>query len=106
MADLQTGRGDCLRACVASILELPIEAVPLVTNIAAFYPWLKARGKMFSRLVLHGQLHVAGVPSLNALGRWHVVVAQDGFVMWDPSPYVKRVGRIPDRGRYAIWDHP
>lgn len=42
------GRGDCLRACVASILELPIEAVPDFSADGSYtigaIAWLQARG--------------------------------------------------------------
>ena len=42
------GRGDCLRACIASVLDLPSEAIPDFsadgTYIHGAMRWLKARG--------------------------------------------------------------
>jgi hypothetical protein len=90
VAEMASGRGDCVRACIASVLELPIEEVPFLTNFVAFEPWLRKRGLRYSwswpGFVEDGWTYIAGVPSLNHFGSWHVVVACNGRVIWDPSP--------------------
>lgn len=54
----EAGRGNCLAACVASILEIPIEAVPDLkcgADFAALSAFLAARG------MVPIWLHVAGL---------------------------------------------
>lgn len=91
--------GNCLAACVASILELPISQVPnfsFTPNGEDWYEdklltWLKTRG--------FTALFVKYDPELGRLGCYcvasgksprgdhlHAVVYKDGKVVWDPHP--------------------
>jgi hypothetical protein len=94
-------KGDCFRACIASILELPIEEVP---NPAPEDHWWKA---------WHGWLLPLGLQLVEwspakdeptccpLLGYWiatvsspgacnHCLVMRDDEIVWDPAPTQKR----------------
>jgi hypothetical protein len=97
------GRGDCWRACIASILELPIEEVPNfvaefadnpeITHYELCSNWLRERGLFMVDInlskvdewfyVIDWQLiksayGIATVPSQKNKGGWHSVVIHFG----------------------------
>ncbi len=93
-------RGDCWSACLASILEVPIEAVPIPHSDDPGYHWwdetrraLEPHGYevvMASWTVYPAGYWIAAVPSKN-LGRhddgtavMHVIVMRGGEVAHDP----------------------
>jgi len=99
-------KGDCLRACVASLLELEIEQVPHFIRYknwhAALHYFLAGFGIQFNGMRdLHkGRipeledtitgLYIAQVPSLNYKGGTHVVLMNnEGYVVHDPSLKLK-----------------
>jgi hypothetical protein len=102
--DLSIGQqGDCFRACVASILELPISEVPHFAQLthgsssAAFwnmaYDWLEERGYEYtfcSRVNRPGrdkaEFHMLTGLSPRGNGTYHCVVAQGGVIVHDPHP--------------------
>lgn len=86
--------GDCLRACVASILELPLEEVPHFVEehqngILAMHDWLFTRG--IDCLALKGHYDVSthviftGLSPRSTHGR-HAVVGLAGEIVHDPHP--------------------
>lgn len=86
--------GDCLRACIASIFELPIKKVPhFVHEHGAYWEalrkWLHLRNVEYIRL--EGHIHTAdhclyvGISPRGAPGR-HAVVGQKGRIVFDPHP--------------------
>lgn len=94
-------RGDCWSACLASILEVPIEAVPVPHSDDPEHHWWDAtqaalaphgyRVVAASRSVYPSGYWIAAVPSKN-LGTHddgrpvpHVVVMDDGYVAHDPA---------------------
>lgn len=83
--------GNCLSACVASILELPIAHVPsFVGDDRRFLRWLGERGLSATTYspasyVPPGYAIAAG-PSARFGGRLHACVAYDGAVVHDPHP--------------------
>lgn len=93
--------GNCFSACVASILELPIEQVPEYTEEAGgwffrWQAWLKERGLRF-RIIPHanqGQIGyeppagwaIMNVKSLTLPGELHSVVSFAGEMKWNPHP--------------------
>ncbi len=85
--------GNCLSACVASILEMPTEAVPLSGNGEDWWPrllgWLVDRGlsatKIEGRSPPRGYAIAFG-PSPRLPGQGHTCVAYDGAVVHDPHP--------------------
>ena len=96
--------GDCLRACLASVLDLPKASVPhFLANDATWYDdmqaWLRLRGlsclclplglPMYNRALwamLGPSLVIAGVYIAGDESRRHAVVAQAGKVLHDPIP--------------------
>lgn len=119
--------GDCFRACIASILELPIEAVPhtmayeehLVEDPGQWYPqlneWLRPRGLAF--LCLDTEVaapadwfraiepaftsyHV--LSGLGPRGHNHSVVACNGRLAWDPHP--SRAGLVGPMSHNGKWE--
>lgn len=82
--------GNCLSACIASILELPIEAVPRFMGAYwdDFLPWLAQHGLSASLYPSHEYVPpgfaVAAGPSKRFAGRLHACVAFNGVVVHDP----------------------
>lgn len=87
--------GDCVRASVASILELPIEQVPHFLEIApepsqwgfAFEDWMNERG--LAVWLKHGHTpfegyYLASGPSPRGVS--HMVVYLNGDLAHDPHP--------------------
>ena len=81
--------GDCTRACLASILDLPIDAVP---NFARFGAgWVKGKdrphGHILSRSPSIKGYVIASVPSKTFPNIGHSVVMNlKGVVVHDPNP--------------------
>lgn len=94
--------GDCLRAAVASLLELPYDQVP---HFALHGPgwwdhlrrWARSRGADFARVPPHAIRHnvtgdpdallIARGPSLRGARGGHVVIADLNLrTVWDPHP--------------------
>jgi hypothetical protein len=97
-------RGNCMAACVASILELPIEAIPDVdaveragwhfTNVLSSYlavhhglTYATVPDYLMGGVRVPGY-HVIGGPTVRtpATGIHHAVVGWDGKMVWDPHP--------------------
>lgn len=96
--------GDCLRACLASVLELPKAQVPhFVFNESTWFEdmqaWLRIRGLTCLCLPLGLPIYndalwamlgpaivIAGVYIGKDESRRHAVVAQSGKVLHDPIP--------------------
>lgn len=81
------GKGNCLAACVASILDLPIEAVPNFAESGYFdglHQWLGERG-------------LKGVsvrfPDADAAARVYVGYSDDLILMWGDSPRLDASGK-------------
>lgn len=109
--------GDCQRACIASLLDLPREQVPHFLHDDCNYDTFKKRIKEF--LALHGLMEVVmpleDCPYLpqtchhmmygyTVRGTYHAVVARNGAVVHDPHP--SKAGIIlDDRAQYAFLFH-
>jgi len=114
MADLRNGVwGDCQRAVIASLLELPLDAVPHFAQEAkgdpnAFYEGIqlfcRSHGFLFARCAEGEQLHAFGDdgdiycsisgPSPRGNGMHHAVVGKNGQICHDPHP--SRDGLVGD----------
>lgn len=91
------GRGNCMAACLASILEIPIEEVPDYRAIdAAGGSWMNALNTWLSKHynVLYFELEHYHTPYVRPVG-WHLsnygnaagghsIVALNGLPVWDP----------------------
>lgn len=109
--------GDCFRACIASLLELPAEEVPHFcdgpepSKDHAWYrranAWLKQRGMIYmvydysehSRRHLvenvgGGVYHILEGKSFS--GDDHCVVGKDGEVVFDPCPFGRGLNGTPE----------
>lgn len=88
--------GNCFSACVASLLHLPIEAVPYFMGadnwVEAFADWLRPRGfyPIFLKLGLTSAdrwrpcgLYILGGTCVRGA---HAVVARGGEIVHDPHP--------------------
>lgn len=99
--------GNCLQACVASVMKLPINAVP---HFAQFLWWpmaleLWVRGhdltcKGERTATIPERLCIVGGQSPRGVD--HVVVGYGGEVVWDPHP--SREGLVSIRD--ATWFEP
>lgn len=98
-------RGNCMSACLASIFEVPIEAVPNFYELAgdgvgpwwqAVRDWLKPRGfgvitltftspAQWAELCLDGY-HIVSGPSPRVEGSFHATVWHQGGMVHDPHP--------------------
>jgi hypothetical protein len=82
--------GNCFSACLASILEIPLEEVPvfLGTHWDDFLPWLAERGLSASiyprKEYVPPGFSIAGGHSKRFAGRKHACVAYNGMVVHDP----------------------
>lgn len=91
----QGAGGNCVQACVASMLELAIEDVPHFLEIAprpdhwelAFDDWLEMRGiisvRMQGHYIFEGFYLATGA---TARGTRHMCVYRDGYLAHDPHP--------------------
>lgn len=84
--------GNCLSACLASILEVPIDDVPLFLGAYwdDFLPWLKDRGLWVSLYKAEDYVppgySIAAGPSKRFAGKLHACVAFNGMIVHDPHP--------------------
>ena len=99
--DFGCGRGNCLQACIASILELPLEDVP---HFSLEEEWREARDNFLKQFDLYmievdaeacrkighhlyGYHIIAGpAPGQPYDGLWHAVVGYNGEIVHDPHP--------------------
>jgi hypothetical protein len=88
--------GNCMEACVASILEIPIANVAKIASTddtnwwAGFCKWLAGRGLKaawanIADTAVPGGYAIIGARSPRA-DVLHAVVALDGIIVWDPHP--------------------
>lgn len=105
--------GDCMRACIASLLDLPRAEVPHFLQAAAGDPetfWnliFDFCEKLGFEYLPHlpdfspgmaatlGGYHVIAGPSPRGGGVWHAVVGLNGEIAFDPHP--SRAGLAGDR---------
>lgn len=130
VGDGKNGRpvGDCMRACIASVFELPIDAVPHFATLPAWPRdldrWLEPMGLAHERMTWKptpvpnywpSGWWIASVLSENFEGATHAVVMRgagqacggDGWmgVAHDPSPHPRRTPYVFVGGmRFAALD--
>lgn len=93
--------GDCMRACLASLFDLPIADVPHFAQIAAdgkgdFWDGITSfcRARGFSFVIVKGEFvwaednvyHIISGPSPRAAGVYHAVIGLNGKIHFDPHP--------------------
>lgn len=89
--------GNCMAACIASLLELPLEAVPNFSEREDWFnyvdefleqfdlEWLQLKYSRSTELLLRGYYILSG-DSPNFDGVDHVVIGHNGEVVHDPNP--------------------
>ena len=89
--------GNCVAACIASVLELPIECVPRAQMISELADWLRTRGLYALTFRCDPSKGDIVPDGYHLLGGWsprrpdrrdmlHCVVARGREVVWDPHP--------------------
>jgi len=88
--------GNCVSACLASILELPLQLVPDFAAetdsddefFAAVDKWLASKGLCYRHWPIGGPAPVGWhtIEGTSPRGGQHAVVAQNGKPVWDPHP--------------------
>ena len=87
-------RGNCMTACVASILELPIHEVPNFHDMKKTYTeaLVEFIGGLDKDIIYHGANDmpsgycIATGPSPRDASIYHVVIMKDGEYIHDPHP--------------------
>lgn len=107
--------GDCMRACIASLLDLPLLSVPHFAQDAAdgkadFWPAVAdfCRQHGYSHMIVKGQFiwaedeiyHMISGPSPRMVGVHHAVVGLNGQIHFDPHP--SRAGLAGDPSEWTF----
>jgi len=112
-------QGDCARAVIASLLELPIAEVPHFMQLAdevhgfwnRLYDWLENRGYEFLpnvSLIYHWRegdpdlYHEMSGPSPRGNGTYHAIVGKNGKPFFDPHPSRAMLGGDPTQWRISV----
>jgi hypothetical protein len=111
----QGQHGDCMRACIASLLDLPIADVPHFAQIDADGGdnfWIGVtdfcRSRGFAFVTVKGSFvwsadpiyHIIAGPSPRAAGVHHAVIGLNGRVHFDPHP--SRAGLAGDPSEWSF----
>lgn len=108
----QVRQDDCFSACVASILELPLEEVAYFPTqdlevdawMTAWVLWLDERGYDLYGGIVHPfwkrpeGYWILSAESPRLDGKNHAVVCKDGEIVWDPHPE-----RDMGVGKWVAW---
>jgi hypothetical protein len=85
-------KGNCVSACIASILELPVEVVPLFISDgwwSRLLRWLGTRDLSATKIEADRAAPgytIAFGPSMRLVGLGHACVARNGIIVHDPHP--------------------
>lgn len=109
--------GNCVQACVAAVLDLPLDAVPHFVLFVwwdhALRLWLRGLGldhtttaapKGESIAIPDGWSLVGG-PSPRLANGQHMCVAYDGEIVWDPHPSRDGLPSVADYLVIHEWHH-
>lgn len=91
---INTGRhvlGNCMQAAIASVLKMPIDAVPHVVQFVWWPQALELWLRQFDLTLKSEQIdtipeRLCIVSGTSPRGVSHVVVAHAGEIVWDPHP--------------------
>lgn len=87
--------GNCFAACLASILEVPLQAVPEFPYhsddefFAAAQRWLATKGLRYRQVPIKNGYRPRGYTTIEGIsprGGQHACVALNGRLVWDPHP--------------------
>ena len=110
--------GNCLQAAIASVLDLPLDAVPHFVNFVWFDPavelWARGRGLTVKRqgfpekpapspeVIPDRPCLVSGKSERGFL---HTVVGDHGQVVWDPHPSQAGILDVWEVEWFEEWKH-
>lgn len=96
--EVEKARGNCWQTAIASVLDLPLDAVPHFVDVDErfgtenwffyTYNWLHARGWHIERIATHiytNEYYLVSGPSPRG-NFWHVVIYRNGKMVHDPHP--------------------
>src|SRR5471030_594009 len=94
-------QGDCARAVIASLLELPIAEVPHFMQLAdevhgfwnRLYDWREGDPDLY---------HEMSGPSPRGNGTYHAIVGKNGKPFFDPHPSRAMLGGDPTQWRISV----
>ncbi len=95
--------GNCLAACMASILELPLSSVPEFGEdwLRDLNGWLAERGLAYRRVPMYAKPSGwSTIEGISPRGGLHACVAHDGELIWDPHPIEDGTGQGLVEPRY------
>jgi len=95
--------GNCLNACIASILELPLKAVPEFGEDwqGDLNDFLATKGLRYRRVPMHSRPSGwSTIEGVSPRGGLHACVALDGELAWDPHPIEDGTGQGLVEPRY------
>jgi hypothetical protein len=108
-------RGDCLQACVATILQRPFDTIPEeLGDLSGLLPWADAEDLEIGFLTPGAGPRPSGLsigvtaPIAEAVvpGARHTVVLRDGYLFFDPADrFLWPNGQPPARVKAAAIDH-
>ncbi len=112
--------GNCYAACIASILELPIDDIPDVSTLddgakqaSVINCWLKDRfGLSLLELTLNRETgyqwpdiwYIASGPSPKHKDYRHCMVARAGELVWNPGPEDSRLQKVATVEVFVVAD--
>lgn len=105
---LEVGAGNCLAACLATILEVPCDDIPPRSHSVEQLLWLRDRGFELLR-VTPDAFEVRDLPAvpyvMTALSprafTFHAVVCVAGEIVWDPHP-LRHMGLSGEAAEYLF----
>jgi len=97
--------GNCFAACLASILDLPLEAVPEMSTddqAERANDFLAGYGLSYRRAFIDGKKPdgYSTIEGISPRGGMHACVAHDGELLWDPHPIEDGTGQGLVEPRY------
>jgi hypothetical protein len=95
--------GNCLNACIASILELPLKAVPEFGEDwqEDLNDFLSTKGLRYRRVPMYKKPSgYSTIEGISPRGGLHACVALDGELAWDPHPIEDGTGQGLVEPRY------
>jgi hypothetical protein len=102
-------RGNCMRACLASILELPLAVVPEFDQRTdeLFYAdinrWLRGKALEYRQVPLTVKpIGYSTIEGASPRGGQHGCVAKDGVLVWDPHPLDGTGRGLVEPQRYGL----
>jgi len=115
--DPENGKiGNCFSAVLSSLLHIPIEEVPMFTDIDTWRQdlnrWLRPKNLAYVQLEnfkacakdlgIQGCYHEIAGPSPRSIDTYHACVGLDGDILFDPHPDNSNLEEIHSEGIFIV----